>query len=161
TWRRTSSSRTRLSTPVILVIMSSSRGPLLVVVVAQRRRQRVRHVRRLGHLRQAQLALDRALHLLLARPAAAGDGLLDARRVVADDRQMTLGGGQEDDAAGVAHEDCGPRMFVMSVELLHRHHSGPILLQHLYYTSVQREETRCHVSRSSAFGGADDAGLAD
>ena len=89
TWRRTSSSRTRFSMPVILVIMRLfSAGSLLQVVVAQGRRQGVGHVGRLGQLRQAQLAHDGPLHLLLARPAVPGDRLLDPRGVVADHRHL-------------------------------------------------------------------------
>src|SRR5262245_65058442 len=52
-------------------------------------------------------------------------------------------------------------MFVVSVELLHHHHLGMKLSDHLFYTSVQESKALGEVSRGAAGGGADDAGLAN
>src|SRR5438309_2095906 len=124
TCRRSSSSRTRFTRPVIFVIMlefvaafARMRGLpraspafwrmrlLSAVVMAKRHRQRVGDVRRLRHGRQPQFTLDRSLHLLLGRPAVAGDDLLHLGRGVTDDRDALLRRRQEDDAARVPHED--------------------------------------------------------
>src|SRR4051812_47814750 len=92
TWTRASSSRMRLRVPGMRVIMVSlsCTARLQGVVMAQRHRQGVGHVVRLRQLRQVQLKLDGVLHLLLGRPAVAGDGLLDAGGGVADHGDVVL-----------------------------------------------------------------------
>ena len=59
------------------------------------------------------------------------------------------------------HQDGGPRMLIMGVELLHHNHLGPKLFQNAYYTIVQICDALCHVNWRTAFGTADDAGLTD
>lgn len=64
--------------------------------------------------------LNRALHLLLARVAVAGEGLLDAVGGQLFDAEVSPCRDEQDDAAGVAHEDGGLRVGVVGVELLDR-----------------------------------------
>ena len=71
--------------------------------VAQRYRDGIRHVRRLRHFAQAQFALDGPLNLVLGRPAAAGDGLLDPRGAVADGLQPAFRRRQQDRPACMPH----------------------------------------------------------
>ena len=61
--------------------------------------------------------LDRALHLGFAGVTVTDDGLLDAVGGELFDADVAPLGGEENDAAGVAHEDGGSGMFVMGVQL--------------------------------------------
>lgn len=62
--------------------------------------------------------MDGALHLGLAGVASAGDRLLDAVGGEFDELEPVALGDEEDDAAGVAHEDGGAGVGVMGVDLL-------------------------------------------
>ncbi len=69
---------------------------------------------------QTELGLDRVLDLFLGCAAAAGQGLLDARGRVADDRYPALCGRQHDRPACVCHQYRSPRVLDVAVKLLDR-----------------------------------------
>ena len=71
-----------------------------------------------------QFVADGFLHLPFCGVAVAGDCLFDLRGGVVHDGDAGLAGGEDDDAAGVAHEDGGRGAFVVGVELFDREDIG-------------------------------------
>src|SRR5207302_654238 len=79
-----------------------------------------------------------------SRPVA-GNGFLDARGIVTDRFQTSLGRGQQDRATRMPHQDCRARMLVVGVKLLHGQNARMKLLDNLDYTVVHRKDAQGHV----------------
>src|SRR5437879_1550714 len=97
---------------------NNSGRQFLQIIMTQGSRKGISHVWRIWQSVQPELTLDGPLNLVLGCAAAAGDGLLDARGVVADHRQIVQRGRQKDHPAGMTHQDRCSRMGVMRIELL-------------------------------------------
>lgn len=94
------------------------------VAVAEGDGEGVGDVGGLGEFREVELAADGFLHLPFGGVAITGDGFFDLRGAVVDDRDTSLGGRKNDDAAGVAHEDGGRGAVVVRVEFFDRQDLG-------------------------------------
>ena len=109
-----------------------------------------------GRLVQAELGRHGELDLLLGGVAVAGDGFFDGGGRQVFEFEAGLGGGEEDDAARVGHEDRGPRVLVVGVELLDGEAGGPEFPDQRSEVGVQLREALCH----GGFGvELEDAGL--
>src|SRR5262249_9196424 len=106
-------------------------GALGHIIMTEGGGERVGHIGRVGQLGEAEFSLHGALDLLFRRSSVAGNRLLDARGIVADDRQPVLCRRQEKHAAGMPHQDGRARMLVMRVKLLHDDRLWPKLLNYL------------------------------
>jgi len=81
----------------------------------------------IGRLREFPLRLNGALDLGFSGVAIAGEGLLDSIGGEFFDADMAAAGDEEDDAAGVAHEDGGARVGVVGIKLLDGADFGGVL----------------------------------
>src|SRR6516225_12271208 len=119
--------------------------------------QGIGHVRRFRSFIKSELSLDSPLNLLLGCPAISGDRFLDPRGIVTNQGQAALLGRQENHAASMPHQNSRPWMLVVGIKLLYRNHFRLKLIDHLYYTVVQKKKPGSHILA----GAADDARFAN
>lgn len=99
--------------------------------VTQGDRDRVGDIGRLQIAVESELKADRGLHLLLGRPAAAGERFFDHRGRIAGDFDFGFARSQVQNAASVPHENCRSRTVIMRIELFNRDDFRAMLFEQL------------------------------
>ena len=96
------------------------------------------------------------MDLLFAGSAGAGEAFLDAGGGEVEDGDGLLGGGEEENAAGVAHEDGGAGVAVVGVEFFDGHLVGAVFLEQFGDVVVELLET---LGERQVGVGAEDTGV--
>ena len=94
-----------------------------------------------GGFGESELGLDRLLHLLFGGVAIPGDGFFDLGGGQVDDGESAALGTQEDDAAGVGHEDSGSGMSVVGVEFFDGDDVGGALFKQIVEVLLELGES--------------------